>query len=279
MTDPGWNGRDLGLRDRLAVVIGASEGIGAALALSLSRAGAEVVLAGRSAPRLKATTDTLRAQGQQAYVHTVDARDPDQIKTFCAAVLREHGAPTILVNSMGGTLFKPAIDVEPEEWDTVHETHLRGTFFACTSFAAAMADEGYGKIINLSSTFATAVVAGRSVYAAAKAGISQLTAALALEWAPLGIRVNAVAPGATRSPRVQRWLADNPGLEDGMVHSIPLGRIAEPDDIVGPVLFLASPMSDFVTGQTLLVDGGWARSKQQAPVATTETPDASDVGD
>jgi NAD(P)-dependent dehydrogenase (short-subunit alcohol dehydrogenase family) len=105
------------------------------------------------------------------------------------------------------------------------------------------------------------VVAGRSVYATAKAGISQLTTALALEWAPLGIRVNAVAPGATKSPRVERWLADNPGLEELMVQSIPLGRIAEPADIVGPVLFLASPMSDFVTGQTLLVDGGWAKSK------------------
>jgi NAD(P)-dependent dehydrogenase (short-subunit alcohol dehydrogenase family) len=261
VSDPGWNGRALGLGDRLAVVIGASEGIGAAIALGLSRAGSKVILAGRSATRLKATADTVRTEGRQAHVQTVDARDPDQIKTFCAAVLREHGRPTILVNSMGGTLFKPAIDVEPEEWDTIHETHLRGTFFACTSFATAMADEGYGKIINLSSTFATAVVAGRSVYATAKAGISQLTSALALEWAPLGIRVNAVAPGATRSPRVERWLADNPGLEARMVQSIPLGRIAEPADIVGPALFLASPMSDFVTGQTLLVDGGWAKSK------------------
>jgi NAD(P)-dependent dehydrogenase (short-subunit alcohol dehydrogenase family) len=261
VSDPGWNGRALGLSDRLAVVIGASEGIGAAIALGLSRAGSKVILAGRSATRLKATADTVRTEGRQVHVQTVDARDPDQIKTFCAAVLREHGAPTILVNSMGGTLFKPAIEVEPGEWDTIHETHLRGTFFACTSFAAAMADEGYGKIINLSSTFATAVVAGRSVYATAKAGISQLTTALALEWAPLGIRVNAVAPGATKSPRVERWLADNPGLEELMVQSIPLGRIAEPADIVGPALFLASPMSDFVTGQTLLVDGGWAKSK------------------
>lgn len=268
MTDRGWNGRDLGLSDRLAVVIGASEGIGAAIALGMSRAGATVILAGRSARRLRATADTARSQDHEAHVHTVDARDPDQIKAFCATVLRAHGAPTILVNSMGGTLFKAAIDVEPEEWDTIHETHLRGTFFACTSFAAAMADERYGKIVNLSSTFATSVVAGRSVYAAAKAGISQLTAALALEWAPLGIRVNAVAPGATRSPRVERWLADNPGLEERMVQSIPLGRIAEPADIVGPALFLASPMSDFVTGQTLLVDGGWAKSQQQEPIAT-----------
>jgi NAD(P)-dependent dehydrogenase (short-subunit alcohol dehydrogenase family) len=268
VTDPGWNGRALGLGDRRAVVIGASEGIGAAIALGLSRAGAEVVLAGRSAERLKVTAETVRTTGQQAHVHTVDARDPDQIRAFCAAVLREHGAPSILVNSMGGTLFKPAIDVEPEEWDAIHETHLRGTFFFCTSFAAAMADEGYGKIVNLSSTFATAVVTGRSVYATAKAGISQLTAALALEWAPFGIRVNAVAPGATRSPRVERWLVDNPGLEERMVQGIPLGRIARPDDIVGPALFLASPMSDFVTGQTLLVDGGWAKSQQQAPIAT-----------
>ena len=268
MPDPGWNGPALGLGDRLAVVIGASEGIGAAIALGLSRAGATVVLAGRSTRRLKATADAVRTARRQAHVQTVDARNPDQIATLCAAVLREHGPPTILVNSMGGTLFKPAIDVEPEEWDTIQETHLRGTFFACTSFAAAMADEGYGKIVNLSSTFATAVVAGRSVYASVKAGISQLTAALALEWAPLGIRVNAVAPGATRSPRVERWLADNPGLEERMVQSVPLGRVAEPDDIVGPALFLASPMSDFVTGQTLLVDGGWAKSQQQAPIAT-----------
>jgi NAD(P)-dependent dehydrogenase (short-subunit alcohol dehydrogenase family) len=275
VTDPGWNGSALGLHDRLAVVIGASEGIGAAIALGLSRAGAKVVLAGRSAERLTATADAARTEGHQTHVQIVDARDPDQIKTFCAAVLREHGPPTILVNSMGGTLFKPAIDVEPEEWDTIQETHLRGTFFACTSFATAMAAEGYGKIVNLSSTFAAAVVAGRSVYATAKAGISQLTSALALEWAPLGIRVNAVAPGATRSPRVERWLAENPGLEERMVQSIPLGRIAEPADIVGPALFLASPMSDFVTGQTLLVDGGWAKSQQQAPIETHGGPGRS----
>jgi len=267
VADPGWNGPTLALRDRLAVVIGASEGIGAAIAMGLGQAGSKVVLAGRSAERLRATADTMRSMGHHTHVQTVDARDPDQIKRFCAGVLREHGPPSILVNSMGGTLFKPAIDVEPEEWDTIQETHLRGTFFACTAFATAMADEGYGKIVNLSSTFATAVVAGRSVYAAAKAGISQLTSALALEWAPLGIRVNAVAPGATRSPRVERWLADNPGLEDRMVQGIPLGRIAEPADVVGPALFLASPMSDFVTGQTLLVDGGWAKSQQQAPLA------------
>jgi NAD(P)-dependent dehydrogenase (short-subunit alcohol dehydrogenase family) len=264
VTDVGWNGRGLGLGGRRAVVIGASEGIGAAIALGLSRAGATVILGGRAVGKLQATADTVRTEGHQAHVHTVDARDPEEIASFCAAVLREHGVPTILVNSMGGTLFKPALDVQPDEWDTIHDTHLRGTFFACTSFAAAMADEGYGKIVNLSSTFASAVVAGRSVYAAAKAGITQLTAALALEWAPLGIRVNAVAPGATRSPRVAGWLADNPGLEERMVESIPLGRIAEPADIVGSALFLASPMSDYVTGQTLLVDGGWARSRKQA---------------
>jgi NAD(P)-dependent dehydrogenase (short-subunit alcohol dehydrogenase family) len=180
---------------------------------------------------------------------------------LASAVVDRYGVPTILVNCMGGGLYKAAIDVDVVEWDQIHETHLRGAFLTCQAFALPMRDAGYGKIVNLSSTWAFTVGSGRSVYASAKAGLSHLTAALALEWAPLGIRVNAVAPTTTRTPRIEQMFLDDPEREQYAVDRIPIGRLATPADVVGPVLFLASPMSDFVTGTTLLVDGGWVTAK------------------
>jgi NAD(P)-dependent dehydrogenase (short-subunit alcohol dehydrogenase family) len=252
---------DFGLDGALAVVVGASEGIGAVIAEGLAEAGAAVVLGGRFEERLAGTAQAVEDRGGSAHIQTVDVRDADDVKRFAREVINEVGVPTVLVNSMGGQLMKQAMDVEVDEWDLIHETHLRGTFLVCQAFGIAMSEQGYGKVINLSSTYSQTVVQGRSTYSAAKAGISQLTAALALEWGPSGVRVNALAPGTTRTPRVERRLEADSALEEQMTKSIPLGRIAEPRDMVGPAIFLSSPMSDFVTGQTLIVDGGWARSK------------------
>ncbi|MPZ87946.1 MAG: SDR family oxidoreductase [Nitriliruptorales bacterium] len=254
----GWS---LGLQDAVSVVIGASEGIGAAIAVGLVKAGALVIAAGRDPQRMGATVEQAQAAGGQVHVHPVDVRDPDAVTTFSRAVLHQHGAPRVLVNSMGGSLIKDLLDVDVEEWDDLHHTHLRGTFLTCTAFAPAMAEQGYGKIVNLSSTAAYLINPGRSVYSVAKAGLNQLTAALALEWGPQGIRVNGLAPSTTRTPRAEGALAREPGREASLVERTPLRRIATPEDMVGPALFLASPMSDFVTGHTLLVDGGWTISR------------------
>jgi NAD(P)-dependent dehydrogenase (short-subunit alcohol dehydrogenase family) len=249
------------LRGQTAVVIGAGQGIGAAIAVGLAKAGADVVLGGRSAERMAATQAQASAAGVSARIAEVDVADPASITRFAATVLDQGSIPAILVNSAGGGGVRPAFDTTIEEWDTVHNIHLRGTFLACQAFGRAMSTKGYGKIINMSSTWAVTVGAGRSAYCAAKAGVGHLTAALGVEWAPLGIRVNAMAPTATLTPTIERRLAADPARAEYLRKGIPLGRLAVPDDMVGAAVFLASPASDFVTGQTLLVDGGWQYAK------------------
>lgn len=249
------------LSGSLAVVVGGSEGIGAAMAEAFVAAGARVVIAGRNRSRLTATARRVADAGADVVAETVDVRAPDSVRDLAATVESREGTPAILVNSAGRTETKAAFDLTVEEWDAVHETQLRGTFLACQAFGRAMASAGYGKIINLSSTWAATVGPGRSAYCAAKAGVSHLTAALAAEWAADGVRVNAIAPTATRTPGVERRLEGDAGREEYLRSRIPLGRLAEPYDLVGAALFLAAPTSDFVTGHTLFVDGGWRFSK------------------
>jgi NAD(P)-dependent dehydrogenase (short-subunit alcohol dehydrogenase family) len=246
----------ISLRDTLSIVVGASEGIGAAIALGLARAGSRMVLGGRDENRMTATIAGIREQGGAAAFEAVDVRSPEAIRALVETVVGKHGTPTILVNSMGGTLIKPMRDVDANEWDEVHNTHLRGTFLTCRAFADAMTKNGYGKIINLSSLAAFRGNPMRGVYSVAKAGLNHLTAVLASEWGSFGIRVNAIAPATTRTPRAVRQFGKEPGREAGIIARTPLGRIATPEDMVGPALFLASPLSDFVTGQILVVDGG-----------------------
>jgi len=252
-----WNnGVTISLADTVSVVIGASEGIGAAIALGLARAGSRVVAGGRDPVRMAETVAAAEQAGHAIHVETVDVRRPESVAAFAGAVTGRHGAPTILVNSMGGSLVKEIADVEVAEWDDLHHTHLRGTFLVCQAFAPAMAARGYGKIINLSSLAGFRVTPRRGVYAVAKAGLNHLTRALAAEWGAQGIRVNCIAPTTTRTPRASANMLKDPDREARIVARTPLGRIAEPEDMVGPALFLASRLSDFVTGQTIAVDGG-----------------------
>lgn len=250
------NGLTISLKNTLSVVIGASEGIGAAIAVGLANAGSTLVVGGRDAKRMASTVEQVSECGGVAHFEPVDVRVPEEIKAFARAVLDKHPTPTVLVNSMGGTLIKEMLDVEVDEWDDLHSTHLRGTFLTCQAFAPAMGVQGYGKIINLSSTSALRISARRGVYSVAKAGLNQLTSALASEWGPLGIRVNGIAPSTTRTPRASAQLIKEPEREAELVKRIPLGRLATTDDMVGPAMFLASPLSDYVSGQTILVDGG-----------------------
>jgi NAD(P)-dependent dehydrogenase (short-subunit alcohol dehydrogenase family) len=257
-----WNeGLTISLKGTLSVVIGASEGIGAAIAVGLARAGSKLVLGGRDEDRMTATIERIREHGGSAHFESVDVRAPEAVKAFGRSVIGAHGTPTILVNSMGGTLIKAMQDVEVAEWDDLHGTHLRGTFLACQAFARAMGEKGYGKIINLSSLAAFRGNPLRGVYSVAKAGLNHLTSVLATEWGPSGVRVNGIAPGTTRTPRATAQFAREPEREAALVKRSPLGRIATPEDMVGPALFLASPLSDFVTGQTLVVDGGSMMSR------------------
>jgi len=248
------------LDDRLIVVTGASEGIGRAFAECFARAGALVVLASRRRDKLESVRQAIVASGGRAEVVATDVSRIEDIGALADAVGRlakETGRQLVLVNNAGFGFTRLALDITGEEWDLLFDTHVRGTFFCSQKIGAMMLERGYGKIINMSSAWSEATEAGKSAYCAAKAAVSHLTAALSTEWAPLGVRVNALAPTATMTDFTARVMASNPERSKRLLDRIKLGRFAQPSDLLGAALFLASAASDFVTGQTLFVDGGF----------------------
>ena len=248
------------LDGRLAVVTGASQGIGRAFALAYSRAGAEVVLVSRGREKLLEAQRAVEAAGGTAHIICADLSKIDDIRRLEQGVLKlveGRDLGLVLVNSAGFGFTKPALEVTEEDWDKVLDVHAKGTFFCCQVFGRRMIERGYGKIINLSSTWSASTDVGKSVYGIAKAGVSYLTAALSTEWAPLGVRVNAIAPTSTLTENTSLAFRDDPARAERFRSRIKLGRFAEPSDLIGAALFLASPASDFISGHTLFVDGGW----------------------
>jgi NAD(P)-dependent dehydrogenase (short-subunit alcohol dehydrogenase family) len=248
------------LDGRLAVITGASEGIGRTFALAYSRAGAEVVVVSRRQEKLLDVQRAVEAAGGTAHTICADLSKMDDIRALESGVsqlfqLKEQAL--ILVNCAGFAYTKPALEVTEQDWDQVMDVHAKATFFCCQLIGRMMIERGYGKIINLSSTWSSSTDMGKSVYGFAKAGISYLTAALSTEWAPLGVRVNALAPTATLTENTSRTFQENQERAQRLLSRIKLGRFADPSDLVGAAIFLASPASDFVSGHTLFVDGGW----------------------
>jgi 2-deoxy-D-gluconate 3-dehydrogenase len=239
----------------VAAVTGASEGIGKDIALGLADAGADVVICSRREETLKEVKAAIEKLGRRAEVCSLDVRELGDLQRLKDLILRRFGKVDILVNAAGFTVTKPAWDVDEEEWDRMADTGFKGLFFSCQIIGSIMRQRGYGKILNLSSTFSRSTIKGRSVYAGIKAGVSHLTEALALEWASDGIRVNALAPTAVLTPSREQILKGE--LLERVLARIPLGRLATPDDLVGAAIYLSSAASDFVTGHTLFVDGGW----------------------
>jgi NAD(P)-dependent dehydrogenase (short-subunit alcohol dehydrogenase family) len=253
------------LDGRLAVITGASDGIGRAFALAYSRSGAEVVLVSRTRKKLLEVQRSVEAAGGRAHVISADVSKIGEIRSIeqeVSALINSskdkgRDLALVLVNCAGFGFTKPALDITEVDWDRILDVHAKGAFFCCQSMGRLMIERGYGKIINLSSTWSTSTDIGKSVYGAAKAGVSYLTAALSTEWAPLGVRVNAIAPTSTLTENTSRSFRENEARAQKLLSRITLGRFAEPSDLVGAAVFLASPASDFVTGHTLFVDGGW----------------------
>jgi len=248
------------LDGRLAIITGASDGIGRAFALAYARTGAEVVLVSRTREKLLEVQRSVETTGGNARVIRADVSKIEEIRSIeqeVSRLIKGKGLSLVLVNCAGFGFTKPALDITEEDWDRILDVHAKGTFFCCQSLGRLMIERGYGKIINLSSTWSTSTDMGKSVYGAAKAGVSYLTAALSTEWAPLGVRVNAIAPTSTLTESTSRSFRENEARAQRLLSRIKLGRFAEPSDLVGAAVFLASPASDFITGQTLFVDGGW----------------------
>ncbi len=248
------------LDDRLIVVTGASEGLGRAFAEAFAGAGAEVVLASRRADKLSEVRDRIVAAGGRATTAPTDIRRLSDIRALAAvvrALAQASERKLVLVNNAGFGFTRPALETDEADWDALFDLHVKGTFFCAQQIGALMIERRYGKIINLSSTWAVATDPGKSAYGTAKAAISHLTAALSTEWAPLGVRVNALAPTTTLTDFVQGTMAANPARAERLKSRIKLGRFGQPADLLGAAIFLAAAASDFVTGQTLFVDGGF----------------------
>lgn len=243
------------LKDRVAVVTGASDGIGRGVAVGLASAGADLIVCSRREEKLREAKAEIEALGRQAEIFVLDVCKLSDIEDLKDFVLKRFGRVDILVNNAAYTVTKPAWDVTEEDWDAMLDTSFKGLFFSCLSIGSIMREKGYGKIINMSSTFSRSIIKGRSVYGGIKAGVSHLTEALAMEWAPQGIRVNAIGPTATLTPSREELLQGE--FLEYILSRIPMGRLATSDDVVNAAIYLSSAASDFVTGQTLFVDGGW----------------------
>jgi 2-deoxy-D-gluconate 3-dehydrogenase len=248
------------LDDRLIVVTGASEGIGRAFAECFARAGACLVLASRHKDKLEIVRQAILAFGGRAEVVPTDVCRLDDILNLADAVSRlaqQNDLRLVLVNNAGFGFTRPALETTEQDWDVLFDTHVKGTYFCSQKIGALMVRRGYGKIVNLSSAWSASTDPGKSAYCAAKAAVSHLTAALSTEWAPLGVRVNALAPTATMTDFTASVMASSPERARRLLGRIKLGRFAQPSDLLGAAVFLASGASDFVTGQTLFVDGGF----------------------
>jgi len=245
------------LTGKVAVVTGASRGIGSGIAMLLASAGADVAIVARD----KAELDKLAAQighlGRRALAVPFDLNRTREIPQLAEEIAGHFGRIDILVNNAGINIPKPALDITEEDWDRVLDLNLKSVFFLSQAVGRHMIAAGRGgKIINMSSQMAHVGYYKRAAYCASKGGLLQLTRALAIEWASHRINVNCVAPTFIETPMTKPMFEDEAFLAD-VLSRIPMGRLGKTEDLYGAVLFLASPASDLVTGQSVIVDGGW----------------------
>ncbi len=247
------------IEGKVAIITGTGSGIGQASALALAAAGAKIILTelpGRT-DAAEATASTARADyGVETLVMPLDVTNLGQIDELVTCAVARFGQIDILVNNAGINIPKLAFDVTEADWDLILDINLKGLFFTTQAVGRVMAEQKRGKIISIASQMGVVGYTKRAAYCSSKAGVVNLTRVLAFEWAQYGIRVNAIGPTFVETPLTRPMFEDEAFRQD-VLSRIPLGQLAQPQDIASAVVFLASPASDMITGQTLLVDGGW----------------------
>jgi 2-deoxy-D-gluconate 3-dehydrogenase len=243
------------LEGKVAVVTGAGRGLGRAMAEALAAEGARVSVAARTGAELDAFVAEQVAQGREALACPTDITDVDAVNALVDATVERFGRLDVLVNNSGIVATTPLLDQEPDEWDRVIATNLRGVYLATRAAGRYMVPARAGKIVNIASNFALKGVANHAAYSASKAGVIAFTKSMAIEWARYGIGVNALAPGYFATPLNAELRAD-PVATERVVKAIPARRMGEPAEITPWLLMLAGAASDFMTGETIVIDGG-----------------------
>jgi NAD(P)-dependent dehydrogenase (short-subunit alcohol dehydrogenase family) len=243
------------LTGRVAIVTGASRGLGQTFARALARAGADLVVTSRRVESLAPFQREVEALGRRAVAIELDVRSEDSIRSMVRDAAAAYPHLDILVNNAGCNVRKPAVDVTWDDWNLILDTNLRGAFFVAQHVAKQMMPRGRGRIINIGSLTSVMGSAGLGPYGASRGGIRQLTMSLADDWGPHGITVNCLAPGWFKTDQ-NKVMYKDPEWVAYLVDRIPARRPGKPSDLEGPIVFLASDASEYVTGQTLLVDGG-----------------------
>jgi len=254
MAFPGFD-----LAGRTAVVIGGTSGIGRAIALGLAQAGANVVCSSRRQQQVEEASAEIEAIGRRTIQCTSDVADRQSLKDLLKACIMEFGRVDILVNSAGRTKREPTVDQSEEDWNAILETNLNGTLRSCQVFGRHMVANGYGRIINIASLSTFVSLFEVAAYSASKAAVASLTKSLAIEWAKSGVNVNAIAPGVFRTALNQKLLDETPRGQEFLTRT-PMGRFGKVEELAGAAVFLASDAASYVTGEVLVVDGGFLAS-------------------
>ncbi|HLF91790.1 MAG TPA: glucose 1-dehydrogenase [Anaerolineales bacterium] len=244
------------LDGKVALVTGAARGIGRACALALAHAGADIILGLREKVSGQALAEEIRQMGRDVLPVQMDVSKMQEIADAVQEGVVHFKRIDILVNNAGIGAPNPAEDVLEKDFDETIEVNLKGTFFTAQAVGRVMIQHGGGRIINISSQAGFVALPAESVYCMTKAAIAHLTKCLALEWAKYNVNVNAVAPTFIETPGTRKWLDDD-AFRASVVNRIPLGRVGDPTEVAAPVVFLASPAASLITGETLIIDGGW----------------------
>lgn len=249
----------LELTGRTAVVIGGTSGIGRAIAHGLADAGADVICTSRRQEQVDAAAGEIEEKGRSTIRVTTDVSDRSSIEGLLAETSAAFGKVDILVNSAGRTKRSPSLEVDDDTWNEILETNLTGTLRACQVFGRHMIENGYGRIVNIASLSTFVSLFEVAAYSASKAAVASLTKSLAIEWAKHGVNVNAIAPGVFRTALNQQLLDETPRGQEFLART-PMGRFGKVEELAGAAVFLASEASSFVTGEVLVVDGGFLAS-------------------